>query len=95
MINFRGHPEYGGDSNQLLSGDIVHWLRDGVENGLVGPDGEMVPGVGGVAVFFQSAVGSRWAPSACAGSGGMGRCSATRSPSSSARPSARSSRTSC
>ena len=63
LVNFGSHPEYSGDSNQLLSADIVHFLRDGIENGLVGPDGTtMVPGVGGVAMLFQSAIGSQIGP---------------------------------
>jgi len=62
LINFGSHPEYAGPRNSLLSSDYAHWLRDGVENGVLGPTGEMVPGVGGIAVFYQGAVGSQIGP---------------------------------
>ena len=56
LVNWSSHPQYLGDSNQLLSSDFVHWLREGVEHGVMGPDG-MVTGIGGIAVFFNGAVG--------------------------------------
>jgi hypothetical protein len=62
LVNWGSHPEYGGDTNQLLSSDYPHWLRDGVENGVTQPDGTMVPGVGGITVFFQGALGSQIGP---------------------------------
>ncbi len=62
LINFGSHPEYAGSHNTQLSSDYAHWLRQGVEDGVLGPDGEMVPGVGGIAVFYQGAVGSQIGP---------------------------------
>jgi hypothetical protein len=62
LVNFASHPEYAGSDNTLLSSDWVNWLREGVESGLVGPDGEMVEGVGGVAVFYQGALGCQIGP---------------------------------
>lgn len=62
LVNWSAHPEYGGDRNQLLSSDYPHWLREGIEDGVMQPDGTMVPGVGGITVFFQGALGSQIGP---------------------------------
>ncbi|NIS31948.1 MAG: hypothetical protein GWO04_19225, partial [Actinobacteria bacterium] len=62
LINFSSHPEYAGPHNTELSSDFAHWLREGVESGVAGPDGEMVPGVGGIAVYYQGAIGSQIGP---------------------------------
>ncbi|MCC6874678.1 MAG: hypothetical protein IT378_10275, partial [Sandaracinaceae bacterium] len=61
LVNFGSHAEYLDDRNTLLSSDFPHWLRDGIENGTDGPDGAR-DGVGGVAVFYQGAVGSQIGP---------------------------------
>jgi len=57
LVNWGSHPEYTWSSSTLLSSDYVHTLRQGVEEGVVGPDGTMTPGVGGTTVFFQGALG--------------------------------------
>jgi hypothetical protein len=62
VINFAAHPEYSGDENLQLTSDYPHWLRTGIERGVVGPDGTEVPGVGGVAVFINGALGSQIGP---------------------------------
>jgi len=62
VVNFGAHAEYTGDSNQKLSSDWPHWLRDGIENGVAGPDGAMEPGVGGLTLLFQSAIGVQIGP---------------------------------
>lgn len=64
LVNFAAHPEYTGSENQLLSSDFVHWLRDGVENGVPAPTPAEtdVPGVGGTCVFFQGALGVQIGP---------------------------------
>lgn len=61
-INLGAHAEYWGDDNTLLSSDFPHYLRDGVENGAVSPDGTEVPGVGGMAAFCQGAIGAQIGP---------------------------------
>ncbi|MFK8001055.1 MAG: neutral/alkaline non-lysosomal ceramidase N-terminal domain-containing protein [Polyangiales bacterium] len=61
LINFASHPEYLGSRNTLLSSDFAHGLREGVENGAQGPT-EALEGVGGIAVFFNGAVGSQIGP---------------------------------
>ncbi len=62
LVNLGSHPEYLDDRNTLLSSDYPHWLRDGIENGVDGPDGEWVEGLGGIAVFYQGALGSQIGP---------------------------------
>ncbi|HBQ15153.1 MAG TPA: hypothetical protein DEF51_29865, partial [Myxococcales bacterium] len=62
LVNFATHPEYLDDRNTLISSDVAHWLRDGIESGVDGPGGERVDGVGGVAVFMNGAVGSQIGP---------------------------------
>lgn len=61
-INFAAHPEYWGSRNTLLSSDFPHVLREGVEGGVAGPDGETVEGVGGMATFCAGAIGSQIGP---------------------------------
>lgn len=62
LVNFGAHPEYMGSRNTRVSSDFPHWLREGVENGTLGPDGEPVEGVGGVCVFVNGAIGSQIGP---------------------------------
>lgn len=62
LLNWGSHPEYWGSRNTALSSDYVHWLREALENGVVGPDGALEPGLGGTAVFFQGALGSQIGP---------------------------------
>jgi hypothetical protein len=64
LVNFGAHPEYTGSTSQSLSSDFAHWLREGVENGVPAPaPGEAdLPGVGGVCVYVQGALGVQIGP---------------------------------
>ena len=62
LVNYAAHPEYLDDRNTLISSDWVHWLREGIEAGVMGPAGEAVPGVGGIAVLVQGALGGQIGP---------------------------------
>lgn len=65
LINFGAHPEYQGSRQRELSSDIGHELRVTVERGGDGPDADTDPeitGVGGIAVFWNGAVGSQIGP---------------------------------
>ena len=62
VFNLAAHAEYTGDENQLLSSDIAHYLRQVIEDGVTGPDGAEVAGVGGIALFVNGAVGSQIGP---------------------------------
>lgn len=61
LVNWGSHPGYADDRNTLLSSDYPHWLRLGVEEGVMGPDGPLA-GVGGTCVFFQGALGVQIGP---------------------------------
>ena len=62
LINFGSHSEYTGPENQLLTSDYPGYLRDGVENGVTMGDGTVIPGIGGIAVFYQGALGVQIGP---------------------------------
>jgi hypothetical protein len=62
LVNWAAHPEYVGYTNQLLSSDFAHFLRQGIEEGLTLPADEAVPGLGGIAVFFPGALGGQIGP---------------------------------
>ncbi|MFC1610465.1 neutral/alkaline non-lysosomal ceramidase N-terminal domain-containing protein [Myxococcota bacterium] len=61
LINWSNHPESLCDRNRYISSDFVHWLREGVENG-IDRGGVVVPGVGGTVVFVNGAVGGMQSP---------------------------------
>ncbi|MCB9615088.1 MAG: hypothetical protein H6722_21835 [Sandaracinus sp.] len=60
-VNFGAHAEYWGTRNSRLSSDFPHHLREGVENGVVGPEGD-VTGIGGITAFCQGAIGAQIGP---------------------------------
>ncbi len=65
LINFGAHAEYEGSNERELSSDIGHSLRTTIERGGDGPDANTdpeVPGVGGIAVFWNGAIGSQIGP---------------------------------
>ncbi len=62
LVNWAAHPEYAGSRNTLLSSDYPHWVREGIENGVAGPDGAAAEGVGGITVFFSAALGGQIGP---------------------------------
>ncbi|MFW6051812.1 MAG: hypothetical protein ACODAU_11595 [Myxococcota bacterium] len=61
LVNWSAHPEYTGSQNPLLTSDYVHFIREGLENGVEGPEGP-VDGVGGMAVYFTGALGNQIGP---------------------------------
>lgn len=63
MVNFGSHPEFLGSSNTQLSSDFPHWMRTAIESGIdSGPDGTRVEGVGGIAIFWNGAIGAQIGP---------------------------------
>ncbi len=67
MINWCSHPEFSDDKNMMITADYVHTLREGVEKGLDIKDssGKQIykaDGVGGIAVFFNGALGGQVGP---------------------------------
>jgi hypothetical protein len=60
-VNFGAHAEYWGTRNSLLSSDFPHHLREGIEDGVAGPDGELA-GLGGMAAYCEGAIGAQIGP---------------------------------
>jgi hypothetical protein len=57
MMNYGNHPETLSSKNTLVTADFCHYWIKGIEEGIT-YDGEMKrPGVGGMALFFNGAVG--------------------------------------
>ncbi len=66
VVNWADHPEVStfGDDNLKISSHFVHWLRVGLESGIpagtyTNPANAEIPGLGGVAVFVQGALGGQ------------------------------------
>lgn len=55
FVNWGNHPESLGGSNNYLTSDFPHWLREGVEKGVSEPNG--VEGFGGMCLYFQGMIG--------------------------------------
>jgi hypothetical protein len=67
LINFASHPEFAGEDNLLTSADYLHTLRESIEKGLTVKSGtgtELVKqdGFGGVAIYFNGALGGQVGP---------------------------------
>ncbi len=63
LVNWGNHPESLSDTNNYLTSDFAHYLREGIEKGL--PKTAKTPeykGHGGVAIFLQGAVGGLMTP---------------------------------
>jgi hypothetical protein len=64
LVNYAAHPEYQGSRNTVMSSDFAGWMRNGIEDGALGPDGEVHPGVGGTTVYINGALGVQIGPNA-------------------------------
>lgn len=62
LVNFASHPEFEGARTNVISADYAGWMRNGIEEGVNGPDGTSVDGVGGVTVFLNGALGVQIGP---------------------------------
>jgi len=63
LVHWSSHPEYVGFDNNLLSSDIVHYIRETIENGAPATAaGGAAPGLGGVAVYLQGVLGGQIGP---------------------------------
>lgn len=58
-VNWSSHPEYTGANNNLLSADYVHYLRETIETGV---PRDSLPGLGGITVFLNGAIGGQVGP---------------------------------
>lgn len=57
LIAWANHPETLEDKNLLISSDYVHFLREGIENGVRKNEQVLHPGNGGITVFVNGAIG--------------------------------------
>ncbi len=57
LVGWADHPETLWSENLLISSDFPHYVREGIENGVKKGDSVLHPGVGGIAVYFNGAVG--------------------------------------
>ncbi|MCX7958890.1 MAG: hypothetical protein N3B13_07570, partial [Deltaproteobacteria bacterium] len=60
IVNWGAHPEMLGGITNFLSSDWVHYLRDGIENGV--SEGKNIPPSGGVTIFIQGSQGGMITP---------------------------------
>ncbi|MEE8409356.1 MAG: neutral/alkaline non-lysosomal ceramidase N-terminal domain-containing protein, partial [Myxococcota bacterium] len=61
LVNWQNHPEALCDRNRFISSDFVHYLREAVENG-IDRLGVVEPGLGGMAIYVNGAVGGMQSP---------------------------------
>jgi hypothetical protein len=61
LVHFGNHPETLADENTAITSDFVHYVRDGMENGVEWESGT-IPGKGGVSIFIQGSVGGMMTP---------------------------------
>jgi Neutral/alkaline non-lysosomal ceramidase, N-terminal len=57
LISWADHPETLWSKNLLISSDFPHYVREGVEKGVYKNDSLVKPGIGGVAVYINGAIG--------------------------------------
>jgi hypothetical protein len=57
VVNASIHPETMGGKGSLITSDFPHYLREGIEKGGFRIQGKTVKGLGGVAIYFNGAVG--------------------------------------
>ncbi|WP_372934588.1 neutral/alkaline non-lysosomal ceramidase N-terminal domain-containing protein [Mariniphaga sediminis] len=57
LLSWGNHPETLWSGNLLVSSDFPHFFREGVEKGVFNKDSLVQPGIGGVAVFMNGAIG--------------------------------------
>jgi hypothetical protein len=57
LVNLGDHPETAGSENLLITSDIFHYLRDGVERGIFYNDEKKRDGAGGTVIVMNGAVG--------------------------------------
>ena len=57
LVAWADHPETLWSKNLLVSSDFPHFVREGVEKGVFNGDTLMKPGIGGICVYINGAVG--------------------------------------
>jgi hypothetical protein len=57
LISWGDHPETLWSDNLLVTSDFPHYVREAVEKGVFKGDSLVMPGIGGIAVYINGAVG--------------------------------------
>lgn len=57
LIAWSCHPETLWDKNLMITSDFPHYVREGVENGVYSNDNLIKPGIGGVTIYINGAIG--------------------------------------
>lgn len=57
LVQWSNHPETLWSGNLLITSDFVHYVREGIENGVVEGDSLYAQGLGGTAIFLNGAIG--------------------------------------
>ena len=57
LVQWANHPETTWSDNLLISSDFPHFVREGMEKGITIGDSLAVPGLGGVCIYFNGAIG--------------------------------------
>ncbi len=57
MVFWANHPETLWSKNLLISSDFPHYLREGIEKGVFNGDKLVKPGIGGVCIYANGALG--------------------------------------
>lgn len=57
LVTWANHPEVLWNANTALTSDFVHYLRAGIEEGIVYDNATLKPGVGGQVVYINGAIG--------------------------------------
>ena len=57
IFNWANHPETLWSRNLLLSSDFPHYVREGMEKGVYNGDSLVLPGLGGITLFVNGAIG--------------------------------------
>jgi hypothetical protein len=57
LIAWADHAETLWSKNLLITSDFCHYVRDGVEKGVFNGESQVKPGIGGVAIYINGAIG--------------------------------------
>ena len=57
LVSWANHPETLWDKNLLITSDFPHYVREGVEKGIYIGDSLVLPGLGGISIYVNGAIG--------------------------------------
>jgi hypothetical protein len=57
LVNWGNHPETAGSDNLLVTADYPHYWLKGIEEGIIYDGQVKQPGIGGIAIFVNGAIG--------------------------------------